>query len=236
MGNQVNKALGLEFDHLVSCDVGKPGLLMDERALEAFFQLKDTLVKEGFELSVVSAYRDFQRQMAIFNQKAQGLRPVLDENGIELDVSNLTSSQLLFHILRWSALPGLSRHHFGTDIDVFDGNTQKLDEVQLTPAEVEVGGPAYAMHNVIDQLIETNNSFGFFKPYLNFTGGISPERWHLSYYPVSCVYENLISLELLLPVWEESGLALLGCIVDNFDDIYSRFVQISPQNKPFWCK
>ena len=45
-------------------------------------------------------------------------------------------------ILPWSALPGASRHHWGTDVDLIDRKaTPPGYRVQLTPEEFEPGGP-----------------------------------------------------------------------------------------------
>jgi len=52
------------------------------------------------------------RQAEIWNAKAAGLRPVLDANEQPIDTGTLSERELVFAILRWSALPGASRHHW----------------------------------------------------------------------------------------------------------------------------
>ena len=70
-------------------------------------------VEAGFDLAIVSAYRSFERQLLIWNEKVEGKRPLLDANGQILDAGGLDDKSLVFAILRWSALPGGSRHHWG---------------------------------------------------------------------------------------------------------------------------
>ena len=91
----------------------------------------------GFEPAIVSGFRNYQRQLLIWNAKANGERVLLDSAGVPLDPSGLDEWQLVQAILRWSALPGASRHHWGTDIDVYDcAAVDDTYTVQLTPDEV----------------------------------------------------------------------------------------------------
>lgn len=74
----------------------------------------------GIELSVVSAFRDFGRQCDIWNAKWRGERALLDRSGRPLAAQGLDTDARIDAILAWSALPGASRHHWGTDLDVID--------------------------------------------------------------------------------------------------------------------
>ena len=67
-----------------------------------------------------SSFRDFERQQLIWNCKFNGERKVHDDEGNLLDLALLDDWQKAQAILRWSALPGGSRHHWGTEIDIFD--------------------------------------------------------------------------------------------------------------------
>src|SRR5690606_23241791 len=71
--------------------------------------------RAGFDLAIASGFRDYRRQLAIWNDKADGRRPLLDEHGEPLDAGALAPWPLARAILRWSALPGASRHHWGSD-------------------------------------------------------------------------------------------------------------------------
>ena len=82
----------------------------------------------GFELAVASGFRDFERQKWIWDAKASGERPLLDERGQPLDARQLTDRERMWAILRWSALPGASRHHWGTEVDVFDRSSLPAGE------------------------------------------------------------------------------------------------------------
>ncbi|MEZ5494021.1 MAG: M15 family metallopeptidase [Pseudomonadales bacterium] len=121
-----------------------PLIAVDEHAahylhqdvLPHWTQLATSAAEAGFDLQIASAWRGFERQQWIWNGKASGQRPVLDALGQPLDISVLSEDELLFAILRWSAIPGCSRHHWGTDLDVFDAAAVPTDyRVQLTTEE-----------------------------------------------------------------------------------------------------
>ena len=73
----------------------------------------------GFNLQVASSWRSFERQLAIWNGKWRGA-PLLDADNQPLDALQLGDMERLHAIPRWSALPGTSRHHWGTDLDIYD--------------------------------------------------------------------------------------------------------------------
>jgi len=85
-----------------------------------FAALRRAARHAGLELVAVSGFRDFDRQLEIWNAKYAGTRPVLDAAGALLDMAVLEPAQRIDAILRWSALPGASRHHWGTDFDLID--------------------------------------------------------------------------------------------------------------------
>ena len=219
---------GQDASHLVEVQ-GKHRL--QPLAAQAFQLLQKEARQAGFELAIASSYRSYQRQLAIFNGKACGERPVLDDTGVRVDMAALPDAEKLAAILRFSALPGTSRHHWGTDLDVFDAATAGEDYcVQLTPAESDPGGPFFALHNWLDERMADNRTFGFYRPYGVDQGGVAPERWHLSYAPVSMSCDGRISAADLVDLWGES--LMLGEVVTaGLDDILARYVRVAQG----WC-
>ncbi|MBC7428790.1 MAG: D-alanyl-D-alanine carboxypeptidase family protein [Bacteriovorax sp.] len=62
-------------------------------------------------MEIASAFRGFDAQLSIWNAKAKGLRTLFDDQGNALDYKTLSSVEIVYAILRWSALPGASRQH-----------------------------------------------------------------------------------------------------------------------------
>lgn len=224
---------GLDESHLVTLD---GGFRLQAEAAQAFAALTDDARAAGFDLAVASGFRCFARQLAIWNGKAGGERPVHDDQGRPLAVMALAPRQRLFAILRFSAIPGTSRHHWGTDLDVYDAAAMPPDyRVQLTPQEVAPGAIFDPLHRWLDERMAAGASHGFFRPYALDRGGVAPERWHLSYAPLAGDCARLVSAQLLRECWasEPGGEPLLLAkeIVAELPQILDRFVTV-PDG---WC-
>jgi len=198
-----------------------------------FRSLQEAARADGFELVIASGYRGFTRQLAIWNDKVQGNRPVLGADGVPLDVTVLSEWQLVQAILHWSALPGASRHHWGTDIDIYDRSAVAEDyRVQLTTAEVTGDGPFSALHEWLDAKIASDDARGFFRPYQFDHGGIAPERWHLSYAPLAAEYQRALSTDYLLDVLHSQPVLLKDILVAHIDEIYHRYIVVDRSSYP----
>jgi LAS superfamily LD-carboxypeptidase LdcB len=221
-----DNVVGQSDTHLCSPDVAKPlGARLHHDVVEPFVQLRDAGRAAGFEIAVLSGYRSFEQQLSIWNRKATGKLAVLDSAADPLDIALLSEEELVFAILRWSALPGASRHHWGTDLDIYD-RAAKPDgyDVQLVPAEVDAGGMFAPLHEWLDSRIRENAAGGFFRPYDSDRHGVAPERWHVSYHPVAAVCARLLTRELLRHTIEQADMMLQDVVLAHLDTIFERFV------------
>lgn len=171
--------------------------LLHPQAAKAFEQLQKDAKKAGIQLAILSSFRSFERQLSIWERKLRGELPIYNENSKAIDQS-ASIEEKISGILKWSAIPGCSRHHWGTDIDVFDANKIAAKEVKLIPAEAMPGGPSYELDQWLEYQIKINQSYGFFRPYSDDIGGVAPEHWHLSYAPISSKNLSEYSLDLFL--------------------------------------
>jgi LAS superfamily LD-carboxypeptidase LdcB len=122
-------------------------------------------------------------------------------------------------------LPGASRHHWGTDLDVIDEAARPQGyEVELIPDEVDSGGMFGPLHDWLDGRIEAFDAHGFFRPYDRDRGGVAPERWHLSHEPVARDLEAGLTPDLLRGTLSGSEMLLKEIVLDHLDEIYERFV------------
>jgi len=187
--------------------------------------LRDDGRGSGFDLRVISGFRGFDRQRSIWNRKAAGELAVLDSEANPLDIRTLTDRELVFAILRWSALPGASRHHWGTEVDVYDAAARPEGyEIELIPEEVAGDGMFAPMHDWLDTRMASGASHGFFRPYDRDRGGVAPERWHLSHAPVATAYECALTVERLGDVVAAADIALKETVLEHLDEIWERFV------------
>lgn len=219
-------SLGQSEAHL--CDPGLVATLgapMHRDVVDPFRSLQAAAREAGFDLRVLSGFRGFERQLSIWNRKAAGELPVLDSDSRPLDPGALSDTELAFAILRWSALPGGSRHHWGTDFDIYDAAACPPGyEVELIPAEVERGGMFAPMHEWLDGRIAQDAAWGFFRPYDRDRGGVAPERWHLSHGPTAAVFQDRLTPSLLRDALGNADLRLRDTVLDHLDEIFDRFV------------
>ncbi|HYV98554.1 MAG TPA: M15 family metallopeptidase [Gemmatimonadaceae bacterium] len=219
-------AVGQSEAHLCSADdEARIGARVHIDAVEPFLALRADAAAAGFTLHVLSGFRSFERQLSIWNRKARGELALLDSQARPLDARAMSPAELVFAILRWSALPGASRHHWGTDIDVYDAAAKPAAyEVELIPAEVDPGGMFAPLHEWLDAHIAAGTARGFFRPYDRDRGGVAPERWHLSFAPVAAVFGQLMTPDLLRATIAASDIELKSTILDSLDEIHARFV------------
>jgi len=178
------QSIGLEQSHLVEFDghAGAPALVHPQ-VVSPLTALLSQAKSDGVEISIVSAYRSFKRQLTIWNDKWLGYRPVYSRHGRPLNITQMSDMERYKAISLWSALPGLSRHHWGCDFDIFASQAiAEGHQVELNPEEFKSEGVCAPLQQWLDDNLA---DFDFFRPYKNYQQGVSAEPWHISYRPLT---------------------------------------------------
>lgn len=200
----------------------EPGRLLQPAVAAAYLAMQQAAAMDGIRLRIASGWRDFNRQQAIIQAKLSGERPVLDSLGQLVVLNQLPLAEQIHAVLLYSALPGASRHHWGTDLDVWDQAAVPADYVlQLTAAEYAPDGPFARLAAWLNQHA---GRFGFFRPYRSFRGGVAAEPWHLSYQPLASVYLQQLSLSVLETAILHSSLAARETICAMLPALYQRYI------------
>jgi LAS superfamily LD-carboxypeptidase LdcB len=206
--------------HIAAVD--DPECLLHAQVVTPFLNLRRAAKEEGIDLAAVSSFRDFDRQLAIWNGKFSGERPMSDAQGLRLDARSLTPQQRVDAILLWSALPGASRHHWGTDVDLVDRRLSAAGyQIKLTREEFAPGGP----FSDLDRWLTIHAPrFGFFRPFQGMRSGVQPEPWHFSFAPIAEKARRRLSPQLLRNAL--TGAALLGkeVVLEHLDELHARYV------------
>lgn len=215
---------GRARSHVVDVDV--PPCTLHRDVVAPLQAMRAAAAADGIDLVPVSSFRDFARQAAIWNAKFRGERMLLDRDGCELDGRCLDPAQRVEAILLWSALPGASRHHWGTDFDVIDAAAVPADyRVQLVPAEFAADGVFARLDRWLAEHMER---FGFFRPYAQDRGGVQPEPWHLSFAPVATQALRALTPAVLRAALEDeaSGVVIEGreIVIAQVDALHERYV------------
>ncbi len=129
-------------------------------AANAFEEMADSAVRDGVRIFVVSATRNHEYQTDIWTRKweSRGGEP----------------AERALNILEYSSMPGTSRHHWGTDLDINS----------VEPSYFESGQGA----RIYEWMQNNAHKFGYFQPYTAQTKGrtgYNEEKWHWSYQPIA---------------------------------------------------
>lgn len=135
---------------------------------DAFNLMQSEALKDGIDIEIVSSYRSFEHQKRIWTRKyskyiSQGFSPQ-----VAID-----------KIIEYSTIPGTSRHHWGTDIDIIDGSKAKPKDVLLTQHFKKEG-----IYHALKKWLDINaGDYGFCLVYTNDSErrGFKYEPWHYSY-------------------------------------------------------
>jgi len=213
---------GQSRTHIIQCE--HPEFEAQPDVVDAFLQMRKAAKESGFDLYPVSAFRDFERQLCIWNLKFNGQRPLYSAEGNPIDISGLADIEIVKQILIWSALPGASRHHWGTDIDVADLNAVPENySIRLSIEETCEGGIFFPLHCWLDKNI---HQFGFFRPYTDSQKGVSPEPWHLSFAPAAKMAMVKLDIDLLRSTIQNCQISGKAAILDLLGYIYDEYVLI----------
>lgn len=203
-------------------EIADPRCTLHREVVSAFLTLRAAAAADGIELSAVSSFRDFDRQLGIWNGKYRGERPLFSRAGAALDVQSLTPAQRVEAILWWSALPGASRHHWGTDFDVVDVAAMPPGyRPRLVPEEYAPGGVFERLTRWLDRHMY---AFGFYRPYTTDRGGVAPEPWHLSYAPVALRAEECLTLDALRDTLASAPIEGKEEVLASLDANFARYV------------
>jgi D-alanyl-D-alanine dipeptidase len=160
-------------------------------AVAAFVRMAEAAAVNGYTLKVVSAFRSFDDQKQIWEDKWNGKTLV---GGKKLPQSTPDPKARALKILEFSSMPGTSRHHWGTDFDL-----NSLNNSYFNTRDGK---------RIHDWLTAHAAEYGFCQVYSAKSDGrtgYEEEKWHWSYmpiaswylqqYPVDVGYERLAGFE-----------------------------------------
>lgn len=191
---------------------------------DAFLALREAALRDGIDLLPIASWRPFAAQLRIWNRKYSGEAVLRDIDGQPLEHATLSPQALVWAILGWSGLPGATRRHWGTDIDVWDRNALPPGQrTQLLPHEVAPGGVYERLHAWLDEHIAR---YGFFRPYRSYRGGMFPEPWHLSFAGSAQVALDAFDIDMLATaIRQADGMLGRELVLEMLPEIMARHVR-----------
>jgi D-alanyl-D-alanine carboxypeptidase len=144
------------------------GLEVDERIYDSLTQMLDDAEANGYPLIVCSAYRTYEKQEELFENR---LQRYLDAGLSQQEAYEKSQTSVL--------LPGTSEHHTGLAVDIVAHSYQNLDDGMLVTPEIQ-------------WLYQNCQNYGFIVRYPNGKSditGIIHEPWHYRYVGVEAAKE-----------------------------------------------
>lgn len=145
-------------------------------AAEALSSMIADLSKANPKLRVVivSGTRNWQSQKEIWEAKFEGRTPV---DGGRLNKTHPDPRDRALAILKKSSMPGTSRHHWGTDVDINALDNRYFDH-----------GDGKTLYRWLKR---NAHRYGFGQPYTaGRSQGYDEERWHWSYLPLAAHFHK----------------------------------------------
>ena len=173
-----------DFSKISTRYASRAGMYMQSLPYDAFKAMYNDAKNSGVNLKIISATRSFYHQKSIWEAKWKGKRRVGDIRNAARSIKN--HEQRAVKILEYSSMPGSSRHHWGTDIDL-NAFTNKYF----------ASGQGKKTYN---WLVRNASRYGFCQPYTakgeRRSSGYNEEKWHWSFQPLSQGYVKQAQLRL----------------------------------------
>jgi LAS superfamily LD-carboxypeptidase LdcB len=147
------------------------GKMAQAAVIAAYEKLKESAAQQGWHLILVSGYRSYWHQVQIWNDRYRDVSPD----------GQMPVGQRLRAVMAYVDLPGLSRHQWGTELDISEESLrgQLLHQSDDLPQRIK---------DFYKWMDENAPAFGFCRTYKGGKGLIQDEPWHWSYQPYSKVY------------------------------------------------
>jgi len=208
--------------------VTKDDQLAQPEANHGLLELQQLAKKQGQPFLIVSSYRSFEQQQSIWNRKFNGELPVLDLEEQAVSIDKLSELEKIQAIMLFSALPGASRHHWGTDFDIFPAAALAQGyQPQLLASEFSTTGIAAEFNHWLTETLPLSD---FFRPYDSYQQGVACEPWHISYYPIADIALNELNEDILVQAFNDetaiSAQTTAGrdVICKNIGTLYQQFI------------
>lgn len=141
--------------------------------MQAFWRFKEQAKMDGWNLILVSAYRSYRDQRRVWNKS--------DDSYLRRGATN--QKKRVEAVMSLVSVPGLSRHHWGTELDISEASIRgQLVNVEPDTPERVLKFYAWMQKNA--------PQYGFCQVYLGQNGSVHNEPWHWSFLPYSKTYQK----------------------------------------------
>jgi len=175
--------------------------------IDAFLRFKEQAKTDGWNLILVSGYRSYSSQRRVWNQS--------DDDYLQHGATD--QKKRVEAIMSLVSVPGLSRHHWGTELDISESSLRG----QLVNVEPDTPEKVLRFYEWMEK---NAPKYGFCKVYLGNNGAVHNEPWHWSFLPYSKGYQKqFMAIQNFKPIFDVN--------VDDVDYLMRHFSRILNDEK-----
>ena len=166
-------------------DLTSGSFRLRKEAGDSFIAMQEAALKDGIQIYSQSSYRSFNRQLGIWERKFD-----------KYSSQKMKGKDICDKIIEYSTVPGTSRHHWGTDVDVIDA-AHRIPQNPLSEGHFKKDGVYFKLY---DWMRFNAHNFGFYEVYTNneLRSGFEYEPWHWSYKKLSVpMLEEFMKIDLV---------------------------------------
>ena len=115
---------------------------LQPEAAKAFTAMRKAAFNDSIRINVVSSFRSYSSQKRIWNRKYK-----------RFVASGMSPTAAIEKIIEYSTLPGTSRHHWGTDIDLVLGNVEVEGDI-LSETHFHDGGAFEKLRLWLEKMLQ----------------------------------------------------------------------------------
>ena len=151
-------------------------IYLQKETCQKFIEMHQAANKDSISIIINSGARNFYAQKSIWDRKWRAIKRKKKKDTSNLNIEN---KKIALEILLKCAMPSTSRHHWGTDIDIFyQSGNEYFDTLE--------GKKQYHW------MKKNAHKFGFQQVYTDKNKtqrrGYEEEKWHWSYVPIANKY------------------------------------------------
>jgi len=194
------------------------GYKLRKEAHIAFKKMQAEALKSNIKIGAVSSYRSYNHQKQIWERKYKSNQS-----------KGFSTLENINKIIEYSTIPGTSRHHWGTDIDIYQTNVKQPNGV-LQAKNFHGNGTFCKLKEWMDK---NSERFGFYLVYTDLPKrkGFKYEPWHYSYKPLSQKYLKAYRKLNILEIIKKDKLLGSNYFYNDFIKTYTKqnILDINPE-------
>ncbi len=202
------QTIGLESTHCVELKtIENQSLLVNHYVSDDLENFWHAANAAKIQITILTSRISFAEQLEIWNDLWLGYQPVYSRHGRPLNIAAMSKIEKYKAICLTTALPGLSRYHWGTDFEIGIGSQANNSDT----ASLE------------HWLNKNLSSFGFYRPYVKYDGGVAEQPRQISHREQSTAISECFDFDAHREYLESSDISDRSFILEQLQHYREKY-------------